>query len=310
MTHWQDDALAQRLGHKHYEKRVALESRGRQPAFTGPGVMDSLENRVFSVRALAATLKFFGLYRMGQNNARNIEVVEVEHRFRDLPLLSSGKVLLHLSDLHIDVFPDFDAVIGKAVEGLQYDAVVLTGDYRFDTAGDIGPALEAMARLASGLKKPIYAVLGNHDSLSMVSGLEQAGYIVLLNESRELWDGLHIAGVDDPHYFCCHDLEKARQNIPSHGPSILLAHSPEVYAEAEQAGFDLLLCGHTHGGQIRLPGSIPLTLNAECPRRFGSGLWRYKGMLGYTSRGTGSSLLDVRFNCRPEATLHRIVSEK
>ena len=307
MTHRQDDALVQRLGHEHYKKRSTLEKRGRQPAFTGPGILDSIENRIFSVRTLTATLKLFGLYRMGQNNARNIEIVEIEHRLSGLGPACSGKVLLQLSDLHIDVFPDFDQVILDKVAELDYDAVVLTGDYRFDTAGEVIPALDAMARLAAGLKGPMYAILGNHDSLNMIGGLEDAGFRVLLNESEVLWDNLHIAGIDDPHYFECHDFEKACQTIPSVAPSILLAHSPEVYLEAEQAGFDLLLCGHTHGGQIRLPGGIPLTLNADCPRRFGAGSWHYKSMLGYTSRGTGSSLLDVRFNCKPEATLHRIV---
>ncbi|MBA1333200.1 metallophosphoesterase, partial [Candidatus Endoriftia persephone str. Guaymas] len=64
--------------------------------------------------------------------------------------------------------------------------------------------------------------------------------------------------------------------------------------------------GHTHGGQICLPGGIPITLDAKCPRYMGSGPWDYNGMRGYTSVGTGSSIVNVRLNCPPEVTLHRL----
>jgi predicted MPP superfamily phosphohydrolase len=86
--------------------------------------------------------------------------------------------------------------------------------------------------------------------------------------------------------------------------SILLSHTPEVYHQAADAGVDLMLSGHTHGGQLCLPGSIPITLESVLPRRMGAGAWRYLGMQGYTSVGVGTSLLAVRLNCPPEITLH------
>ena len=67
-----------------------------------------------------------------------------------------------------------------------------------------------------------------------------------------------------------------------------------------------MLCGHTHGGQICLPGGVPVMTNADCPRKYCVGAWRYHGMHGYTSRGTGVSMVDVRLNCPPEVTLHRL----
>jgi hypothetical protein len=85
-----------------------------------------------------------------------------------------------------------------------------------------------------------------------------------------------------------------------------LAHSPEPYRLAAHAGFDLMLSGHTHGGQICLPGGIALMTNADCPRRFCKGAWRYHTMQGYTSVGSGSSVVGVRFNCPPEMTLHQL----
>ena len=87
---------------------------------------------------------------------------------------------------------------------------------------------------------------------------------------------------------------------------MLLSHTPEIYRHAAHAGFDLLLAGHTHGGQICLPGSIPLTLDSRLPRRMGSGLWKYQRMVGYTSVGVGSSIVAIRLNCLPEITLHHL----
>ena len=88
--------------------------------------------------------------------------------------------------------------------------------------------------------------------------------------------------------------------------SILLSHTPEVYRHAHFAQFNIMLCGHTHGGQICLPGGIPVTLDSRCPRRIGAGPWRYQDMLGYTSVGAGTSIVNVRLNCLPEVTLHRL----
>jgi predicted MPP superfamily phosphohydrolase len=88
--------------------------------------------------------------------------------------------------------------------------------------------------------------------------------------------------------------------------SILLAHSPEIYRRAAYVGFDVMLCGHTHGGQIRLPGTPALTYNSAAPRYTGEGDWTFDLMQGYTSAGTGSSIFPARFNCPPEITLHRL----
>ena len=92
--------------------------------------------------------------------------------------------------------------------------------------------------------------------------------------------------------------------MPAGAFSILLSHTPEIYRQAAHAGFDVLLAGHTHGGQICLPGGIPITLDSNLPRTMGAGAWMYHGMTGYTSVGAGSSVVAVRLNCLPEITLH------
>jgi len=102
------------------------------------------------------------------------------------------------------------------------------------------------------------------------------------------------------------NIEKAADPIPHEAFSILATHTPEIYRQAAHADFDVLISGHTHGGQICLPGGIPITLSAVLPRDLGSGPWRHHGMIGYTAVGTGSSVVPVRFNCPPEITLHRL----
>jgi hypothetical protein len=166
-----------------------------------------------------------------------------------------------------------------------------------------------MARVCAGLKGTIYGVLGNHDTICMVPGLEALGIRMLLNESDVIErDGqrLHLSGIDDAHFYGMDDIEKAAAAIPRDEFSILITHTPEVYRQAADAGFNLLLSGHTHGGQICLPGGIPITLDSILPRSLGSGPWQYRDMIGYTSVGAGSSVVPVRFNCPPEITLHHL----
>jgi uncharacterized protein len=192
---------------------------------------------------------------------------------------------------------------------VTYDVCVLTGDYRGPTFGPFDAALESLARVRSHLKGPVYGVLGNHDTIRMVPELEEMGIRILLNECEAISRGdeaIYLAGIDDAHYYRVDNIEKAASDIPDNGFSILLSHTPEIYRQAAYADFDLLLSGHTHGGQICLPGSIPITLDSVLPRHMGSGPWQYGDMMGYTSVGVGCSIVPVRINCPPEITLHRL----
>src|SRR5581483_6876748 len=107
------------------------------------------------------------------------------------------------------------------------------------------------------------------------------------------------------HYYQLDNIAQAARDIPPDAFAILLSHTPEVYERAAHAGFPLMLCGHTHGGPICLPGGWPLITDADCPRFMArGGAWRYQGLTAYTSTGSGSSIVDVRLNCPPEVTLH------
>jgi predicted MPP superfamily phosphohydrolase len=192
---------------------------------------------------------------------------------------------------------------------LEYNVCVLTGDYRATTFGPFAVALEGLTQVRARLNGTVYGVLGNYDTIRMVPALEEMGIRMLLNEYEAISRDdqcIYLAGIDDAHYYQVDNIEKAASEIPHDAFSILLSHTPEIYRQAAHAGFNLLLSGHTHGGQICLPGSVPLTLSSVLPRHMGSGGWKYHNMIGYTSVGVGSSIVPVRINCLPEITLHHL----
>lgn len=307
----QNDVLAARAGRLYMRQRLGIEADKEAQVFGQGANFFHIENWDSSHSVIRWLLQLALLYRRGQRNALDIEIRRNDVPIDGLPSAFDGYTLLHLSDLHLDMHTDHPAALAARLREVDYDAVAITGDFRAKTFGDFRPALEAMERVRLHLKEPIYAVLGNHDSLHMVLPLEAMGIRVLLNESLPLRRGedeIYLAGVDDPHYFRTDNLEKASEMIPEGAPAILLAHTPEIYKQAASAGFTLMLSGHTHGGQICLPGGYPIMVNANCPRRFCRGAWKHGSLTGYTSVGSGVSIVDVRLNCRPEITLHRLRS--
>ena len=301
--------LEQRVTSAHLRQRLGIE-RDREAKIFGQGIRAFHIENWYSIHSfIRNTLRLTLLHGRGRRNALKLEVTENEIRIPHLPKAFHGYRMLHISDLHLDVNDDMAGVLRERIAGLEYDICVMTGDFRAKTFGPYDKALEAMQSVRTAMQGPVYAILGNHDSIQMVPGLEAMDISVLLNESISIErDGtsIHMAGIDDPHYYQADNIEKASENIPDEAVSILLSHSPETFRHAAHIGFDVLLCGHTHGGQICLPGGVPLMSNARCPRAFSNGRWKYHAMQGYTSRGSGASVVDVRFNCPPEVTLHTL----
>lgn len=301
--------LEQRLGRLHARQRLGIE-KDQDARIFGPGLNFFHIENWYSIHSVIRTsLKMVGLYRRAAANAAEIQVRHNDLHMKRLPKSFDGFTLLHISDPHVDMNEAAMRRLAEILPDLDYDICVLTGDYRGATFGPIDAAIDGMARLCAALKGPIYGVLGNHDSIRMVPALEDMGIKMLLNECETISRGdqtIYLAGIDDAHYYRVDNIEKAAGDIPDGSFSILLSHTPEVYRHAAHAGFDLLLAGHTHGGQLCLPGSIPITLDAALPRRMGSGSWKYHDMQGYTSVGVGSSLVAVRLNCLPEIALHHL----
>lgn len=289
--------LGERIGATYLRQRLGLEGdRHTRPSL--------------SHRLIRAGLTLGGLRKRGRRNVLNIQLRHNTVRLPRLPTALDGATLLHISDPHLDMDPAFLAHLIERVQGLHFDACVLTGDFRFHGFGPNQAVLDALAKLRPHLGEQVQAVLGNHDSIRMVPGMEQRGYPVLMNESMR-WargDGaLAIAGIDDAHYFRTHNLHQAMAGVAADACVLLLSHTPEPYRQAAHAGVDLMLSGHTHGGQVCLPGGIPILTDTPTPRAFVRGAWRYRSMAGYTSVGCGSSVVDVRLNCLPELTLHQLL---
>ncbi len=273
----------------------------------------AFERRV-SRPALRLALQLAGIYSRGVENALSPVVKSVPLFFPDLPPALDGFQILHLSDFHIDGTPGLAESLIPLLRGLRPDLCVLTGDYRFEDHGPCEAVYPLMREILSGIRSRlgVFGILGNHDSSGMVSRLEELDIRMLVNEAVALGSGsdhLWLIGVDDPFDYGCHDLERALDPVPPGSFKVLLAHAPEIYEQAADAGIDLYLTGHTHAGQIRFPGLGALRQNARCPRAYAAGHWRHRDMQGYTSAGVGCSSLPVRFGCPPEIALLELRSD-
>jgi len=301
--------LQNRLGRLHAKLRLGIEADHEAQVF-GQGInYFHIENLTLSRFVIEASLRLTGLYWRGRRNAAR---VEIRHNYVTLPQIPKafdGFTILQISDLHVEMSRDAMAHLTAILKAISYDLCVLTGDYRGPSFGPYEAALETMSRISAELKKPAYGVLGNHDTVCMLRGLEEMGIRMLLNENATIKRNgrcIYLAGIDDAHFYRADNIEKAVSGIPSDEFSILLSHTPEIYRQAALADFNLLLSGHTHGGQICLPGRIPITLDSVLPRHMGAGPWKHRDMIGYTSVGAGTSIVPVRFNCPPEVTLHHL----
>lgn len=303
------ERLEKRIGPAHLRARLGLEAEYETHVFRRGTHFPHIENLRSAQTLIRVGLKLTGLYWRARRNACAIRVVHNDLRLANLPRALDGFTILHLSDIHADLSETILHALIERVRELNYDLCVLTGDYRAATFGPWEAAVAGMERLRVHLRESVYAVLGNHDSIRMVPRMEAAGMRMLLNESAVIQRNgttLYLAGIDDAHYYQVDNLQRAHQDIPANAVSILLSHTPEPYRHAAHAGFSAMLCGHTHGGQLCLPGGIPILTDCDCPRRVARGAWRQNDMIGYTSVGAGSSIVDVRLNCPPEITLHTL----
>ena len=302
------NALADRMGAKEFAARLEMEQQmsERSGAGQGRGAF-RLEHLWDMYGCIRICLKVSGFWKRAHRNYFDIQVVRNEVVLDRLPAAFDGYTILQLTDLHADMHPDFPAAVQRAIAQLNYDCMALTGDFRTCTFSDHSGATKASIEILKDVKAPCYATLGNHDSLAKVPIMEAAGVQFLLNENvafRRGADELHLVGIDDPNFYMSHNFERALAGVPDDACKVLLSHSPETYHEADMLGFDFLMAGHTHGGQICLPGGRVLMHDRTSPRRLLSGAWREGHLQGYTSRGTGASGLPVRLNCPPEVTLH------
>jgi uncharacterized protein len=230
---------------------------------------------------------------------------------RALPPAFEGFTILHLSDLHDKEFGNAGEELISLIRQESFDMVALTGDLVSGERPRLTPALDLVAGLQAIWDRPIYSVCGNHDwrlgrAPEFNDRLGEAGVRVLSNSSTFLERGkdrIWIVGVDDP--VTSRDrLDLALRDTDNRSPRLLLSHSPQIYPQAITTGMDLMLSGHTHGGQVR----IPMLGAAYVPKMGFFPVWDY-GLFNdgastlIVSGGLGESGLPIRFNMRPELAL-------
>jgi predicted MPP superfamily phosphohydrolase len=243
------------------------------------------------VRTTLVVLALVGAAAALIGGMRPPRVVEVEARIPGLDPSLDGITLVQLSDVHLGSLlgPRFLSHVIRQVEALEPDVVVVTGDL-FDSEAD---SVERLLPELSRLKAPrgVFAVIGNHEYYAGVDRcvhlMEAAGFHVLDNQWAEVLPGLVVAGVPDDrgarqtgHPGA--DLGRALDGVPAGSTVVLLQHAPEDEAAAAAAGVDLMLNGHTHGGQI---WPFHVLVRREYPHL--AGVFHVGDMTQVVSRGTG-----------------------
>lgn len=246
------------------------------------------------------------------NDSWDLRLSRVTIELPRLPKAFDGFTIAHLTDLHRGALVPL-SFIEKAVQmtnSAQPDLVALTGDFISRRRKHIGDCAQAVSALVAPYGK--LAVLGNHDYWVDADAVTEAltgagGCRVLKNEHVTVERGgaqLAIAGLDDP-VTQNDDIEGTLSGVPADAAVVLLSHSPDIVYQAADRGVDLILAGHTHGGQVVLPWLGPPIVNSRFGRRFASGLKRVNGTTIYVSRGIGvvGVGVPVRINCPPEVAL-------
>lgn len=226
-----------------------------------------------------------------------------------LPRGSEGLRIAVLSDLH--VHPEqpegFLAEAFARAQDWSPDIIVLPGDFvslnrRY---------LEDEKELLAGLSAPlgVYACLGNHDWIGgrgpqVTKVLEEAGVRVLVDEAVALpgHPDCRLIGLD-VHGPAGGDLDRALEGVGQDECKIMLAHTPDIVLAASQLAIDLVVSGHTHGGQVCLPLVGPLIVPSAFGPRFAAGLFNVDGTRLFVTRGVGSHAKTMRFRCAPEVAL-------
>lgn len=235
-------------------------------------------------------------------------VDQVPIRIKNLHPALEGFTLLQMTDQHLYPLTQ-PSLIKKSVaiaNSLNPDLVVLTGDYVWQDL----EAIDELAPILSGLdaKYGVFSTLGNHDywldADVITATLEAAGLPVLVNQGLSIKHGkgsFYLAGLDDG-WSGNPDLDATLEGAMPDDPVILLCHEPDLADRYSLDGrVSLQLSGHSHGGQIRLPGLGALIL-PYLGRKYDIGLYKVNEMLLYTNRGIGVISEPVRYNCPPEIT--------
>lgn len=250
--------------------------------------------------------------RLGRDQFRpqDFGLFTYEVSIRGLGRRWDGFRIAHLTDIHLGQWLSPARLEGVVdwTNSLQPDLIALTGDYlSYDLEGSAADLERSLGRLRA--TEGVFSVLGNHDHwvgaeavraiLSRIGIRDLRNDVVTLERDGE---PLHVAGVDD--VMVGQDrFEQVLARLPEEGPAILLCHEPDFADRAARTGrFGLQLSGHTHGGQIVMPGIGPLVRGPH-GWKYPLGRYQVRDLTLYTNRGLGSNMWWFRVNCPPEIAL-------
>jgi uncharacterized protein len=231
----------------------------------------------------------------------------------------AGVRLVQISDLHLVKFGAREKRTIALIHQAEPDFLFVTGDLLGDGNRSIPVCLSFFSQITA--RYGIWVILGNADhyhngkdidTLRLVQNLKKLGIQVLQNENRKisfkstrtrsLQKSFWLIGADDP-YLGYDDLPLAANGIPEKEPKLLLVHSPDIIDEAAEMNIDLMLAGHTHGGQIRFPLLGPVFTQSVYGKKYAAGIFTLKNTILYVNRGIGTSGIPIRLFCRPEIAI-------
>jgi uncharacterized protein len=256
------------------------------------------------LRDLAGNLSKVARYAINEANSLSLEKINIS--IKRLPKKLDGFRLIHLSDIHHSPFTNLEHIIRtvKISNRLKPDMFVLTGDYVSHETEYIEPVAKVLGELKSEFGT--FACLGNHDHWTdpetITNSFRAAGMTVLINEGLRFearGASFWLAGVDD-HLVGKTDLPASLKGSFADEMKLLLAHNPVIFRQAVKEKIDLVLSGHTHGGQVKIRDEDKRIL----PRRkLTNGLHERKDTQIYITRGIGTVVLPIRYQCPPEISL-------
>lgn len=260
-------------------------------------------------RELAGNISKIAKYAIDEANSLSLERVEIP--LQRLPKKLDGFTIIHLSDIHHSPLTGLEHIerTVKIANRLKPDMFILTGDYVSHETKFIGPVAKMLGKLKAEFGT--HACLGNHDHWTdanlITKQFRENGINMLVNEGQRFVArdaSLWLAGVDD-HMVGKTDLLAALKGSYPDEFKLLLAHNPIIFRHCVRAGIDLTLSGHTHGGQVRVRDSSRRMIR----RRRIAGLHSRKNSKIYITRGIGTVVLPIRYQCPPEISLLELRAE-
>lgn len=291
---------------------MAITQTKPEPAPVSTLPAENPESRLNRRQLITRSLTLMGLLTVSDARTQAMMPV-VTRQTLPIPGLSARIRIVQLTDMHRSwaVSERYLRYVANTAAGLNPDMVLMTGDFVTRASSYVHSCLRAFSILHPPLG--IYGILGNHDywcdnntgAPTVQAAVEKAGIRVLTNESTQLKSGLHLVGIDD-----CGagrpDLDAAFRNVPPGAPTFAMTHNPLLYGMLQTYAC-IAIAGHTHGGQILIPGFTRQMFDQGWQQL--SGWWTDAQNPGrmYVSRGLGVIGLPFRFRCSPEIAVFDLV---